>query len=65
MNAGWMGLDIGPKAIEQFKEALKGAKVRYLLWLLLCRLDCRMSGVFTFRLLGSFPQYVCCEDSGS
>lgn len=22
-----MGLDIGPKAIEQFKEALKGSKV--------------------------------------
>ncbi|CAM6121470.1 unnamed protein product [Calypogeia fissa] len=27
---GWMGLDIGPKAIEQFKEALKGAKT--VLW---------------------------------
>lgn len=27
---GWMGLDIGPKAIDQFKEALKGAKT--VLW---------------------------------
>nr|XP_024390622.1 uncharacterized protein LOC112289575 [Physcomitrium patens]XP_024390623.1 uncharacterized protein LOC112289575 [Physcomitrium patens]PNR43553.1 hypothetical protein PHYPA_015934 [Physcomitrium patens] len=27
---GWMGLDIGPKAIEQFKEALKGSKT--VLW---------------------------------
>ncbi|BBN17665.1 phosphoglycerate kinase [Marchantia polymorpha subsp. ruderalis] len=27
---GWMGLDIGPKSIEQFKDALKGAKT--VLW---------------------------------
>ncbi|KAL2613201.1 hypothetical protein R1flu_024893 [Riccia fluitans] len=27
---GWMGLDIGPKAIEQFKKALEGAKT--VLW---------------------------------
>ncbi|XP_024373748.1 phosphoglycerate kinase, cytosolic isoform X2 [Physcomitrium patens] len=28
--AGWMGLDIGPKAIDQFQDALKGAKT--VLW---------------------------------
>jgi phosphoglycerate kinase len=26
IEPGWMGMDIGPKSIEAFKEALKGAK---------------------------------------
>ena len=26
IDAGWSGFDIGPKTIELFKEALKGAK---------------------------------------
>jgi 3-phosphoglycerate kinase len=26
MPPGWFGLDIGPKSIEQFRKALKGAK---------------------------------------